>query len=86
MSNRLKAGLYTASTFIGGAIALIAPKAHAAALFEVPTSTVTDAMAYVTGQLADPGTLAILVAVIALGVIFYVLGRIAGLWGKRSKS
>jgi len=83
MSNRLKAGLYAASTFIGGAIALIAPKAHAAALFTTPTSTVTDAMAYVTGQLADPGTLAVLVAVIALGVIFYVAGRLIGLFGRK---
>jgi len=83
MSNKFKSGLYGASALLGSALSMIAAKAHAASLFTVPTSTVDSAMAYVSGQLSDPGTLTILVAVIALGVIFYVAGRLIGLFGRK---
>jgi len=56
--------------------------AHAAALFEVPTSTVTDLTASVTDTIADPGVLLVLGAAAALPVIFWVIHRIIGLFPK----
>lgn len=82
MSNKIKAALYTAAIPFAGVLALIAPKAHAA-LFEVPTTTVDSAMALVTGQLADPGTLTVLVAVVALSLIFWIIAKVIGLFPKK---
>jgi hypothetical protein len=53
--------------------------ASAAALFEVPTTTVTSFTANVSDTLADPGLLAFLVAAIAIPLIFYVARRLIGL-------
>jgi len=71
----------------GAAIAMIPfmgfiSQAKAAALFAVPTSTVTTLTANVTDTLADPGLLAVLVVAAALPVIFWVIHRVKGLFPK----
>jgi len=63
-------------------LGLLAQKASAAALFEVPTSTVTSLTASVTDTIADPGVLLVLGAAAALPVIFWVIHRIIGLFPK----
>ena len=63
-------------------VVAIAQFAHAAALFEVPTSTVDSLTASVTDTLADPGLLLVLGVAAALPVIFWVIHRIIGLFPK----
>ena len=63
----------------------IVPKAFATSLLTVPTSTVPDLTANVSDTIADPGTLLILVAAIAFPLLFWVIGRIIGLFPKHRK-
>lgn len=58
---------------------LLPAVASAAALFEVPSTTVSSLTASVTDTLAEPGVLAIGVFVIAIPLAFYVLRRVIGL-------
>lgn len=53
--------------------------AHAASLFTVPTSTVTDFTSSVTDTLGDTGMLALIVAAIAIPLVFYVARRLIGI-------
>jgi len=67
---------------IAGVGALVVNKAFASSLLTVPTTTASDALASVSDTLADPGTLLIIVAVIALPVVFWLIRRIVGLFPK----
>lgn len=53
------------------------------ALFQVPSSTATDLLATVSGQFTDPGTWLVVLAVIAIPLVFYIIKRIIGLFPKR---
>lgn len=52
-------------------------------LFQIPSSTVTDLTANVTGQLGDVGTLTLVVGVASIGLIFYVIKKIIALVPKK---
>jgi len=78
----MRAKILAASGTVAGLIGLMVQKASAASLLTVPTSTATDALASVSDTLADPGTLLIIVAVIALPVAFWVVRRLIGLFPK----
>jgi len=77
MKSKFLVGMGSALSFLG-----LASMAHASSLLTVPTSTATDALASVSDTLADPGTLLIIVAVIALPVVFWLIRRIIGLFPK----
>lgn len=76
--NKFYAVAGTLATLMGFAV----NKASAASLLTVPTTTASDALASVSDTLADPGTLLIIVAVIALPVVFWLIRRIVGLFPK----
>lgn len=78
MRSKILFGLASAAGFLG----IVVQKASAASLLTVPTSTASDALASVSDTLADPGTLLVIVAVIALPVAFYVIRRLVGLFPK----
>jgi len=77
MFKKIAVGLGSALSFFG-----LASLAHGASLIVVPTSTASDALASVSDTLADPGTLLIIVAVVALPVVFWLIRRIIGLFPK----
>lgn len=77
MFKKLLIGAGSVAGFLGMALS-----AHAASLITVPTSTASDALASVSDTLADPGTLLVIVAVIALPVVFWLIRRIIGLFPK----
>jgi len=60
-------------------------QAHAAAAFEVPTSTVSSFTATITDTLSDPGLLAVLVIAAALPVIFWVIHRVKALFPRSGR-
>lgn len=83
MKNKIKVGILAILPAVGVFAAAVT---HAAGeLFVVPTSVVTSSLAYVTGQLTDPGTQLLIAAIVGLGLIFYVIGRVTGLFGRRSR-
>jgi len=51
-------------------------------MFEVPTSTVSSLTANITSQLADPGTLLVIVAAISLPLVFWAAKKVIGLFPK----
>lgn len=77
MFKKIAIGLASAGSFMG-----LAMSAHAASLLTVPTSTASDALASVSDTIADPGMLLVIVAVIALPVVFWLVRRIIGLFPK----
>jgi len=54
--------------------------AHAAALFQVPSSTPTSLTAKITETLAEPGVLAFLVLIMALPIVFWVAEKVIGVF------
>jgi len=52
---------------------------HAETLFVVPTSTASQALAYVTGTLGDAGFLTVLVVAAGIPLVFYVAKQLIGL-------
>lgn len=48
-------------------------------MFQIPTSTPTDLLANVQDQLADPGTLALVVLIVSVPFAFYVIKKVIGL-------
>lgn len=48
-------------------------------MFTVPTTTVTELLANVTDQIADAGTLLVIVLAAGIPLTFYVIKRIIGL-------
>ncbi len=81
-SHMLKKISLAAASVVGVATMALASFAHAASLITVPTTTASDALASVSDTLADPGTLLVIVAVIALPVVFWLIRRIIGLFPK----
>lgn len=77
MRNKIIIGIGSALSFFG-----LASMAHAASLLTVPTSTATDALASASDTIADPGLLLVIVAVIALPVVFWVIRKVIGLFPK----
>jgi len=51
-------------------------------MFVVPTSTVTSLLANIGDQLADSGTLLVLVLAASIPATFYVIRRVIGLFPK----
>ncbi len=49
-------------------------------MFEIPTTLVASVLANVTAQLADPGTLLVVGAVIGLPLIFWGIKKVKGLF------
>ena len=76
--NKFYAMIGAVTAFAGMAI----NSAHASSLLTVPSTTASEALASVSDTLADPGTLTIIVAVIALPVVFWLIRRIVGLFPK----
>jgi NAD(P)H-hydrate repair Nnr-like enzyme with NAD(P)H-hydrate dehydratase domain len=58
---------------------LVAAFAANAQVFTVPTSTATNLTADVSSQLGDVGTLALIVIVAAIPLVFYVIHQLLGL-------
>jgi len=54
--------------------------AHAAALFEVPSSTVTGVFANVSESFGDPGFELVMVVVIGLPALFFIVKTILNLF------
>jgi len=77
--NKIKMYLAGAAIAVSGVIASVA---HGASLFGVPTSTVSTLTASITDTLTDPGLLAIIAFVIALPVVFWLIGRVKALFPK----
>jgi len=75
--NKIK--LYVAGA-VASAFGVLASVAHGASLFAVPTSTVSTLTASITDTLTDPGLLAIIAFVIALPVVFWLVGRVKALF------
>lgn len=51
-------------------------------MFQVPTSTVSSLTANITSQLADTGTLTVLVMAVSIPLVFYVAKKVIGLFPK----
>jgi len=51
-------------------------------MFTVPTSTTASVLSTVTSLFTDPGLLAIIAAVIAIPLFFYVVKQVIGLFPK----
>lgn len=49
----------------------------------VSTGVASSALAFVGGQVSDPGTLYVLIAVIGIPLTFYVAKKVIGLFPKR---
>jgi len=80
----MKTKILLAASSVGAVVAGLMHSAHAAALFEVPTTTVDSFTASVSDTLADPGLLAIIGVVVALPVIFWLIHRVKALFPKTS--
>jgi len=61
---------------------VVAKVAGATSLFNVPTSTVPSLTANISDTIAGEGLLLVIVAVIALPVVFWLIGRVKALFPK----
>jgi hypothetical protein len=73
------------AAFVGVGVALSVLPTFAATLtaVTVPTSTASDALAFVGSQLADPGTYVVILLVIGIPLVFYVAKKLISLIPKK---